>query len=294
MASMARLGLLLLLLSTTHDGAYGISISKTQWRGRPAVRITGDITVESYNILVRMLRSVINEFFGTYEIRSNPLLPEQVKDGPPPFWILIELIGRDNQRIELALRGDNLYLCGFRNKEQTWYELQPDSENPRVIDGATVLNFGSSYSDLLGKGGIKKHFKELSLGKSAFLDAIDALYSYPSVRISDEDLKMGIARMVIMICEAARFHPVRNRIWNDWTTETKLTEVMYEYLLTWSKMSKFLLCAENKKAWTHKDAEEIGSMKVADVDLLLRIVDIIIRPKGYGTESIDNFCESRV
>jgi CxxC motif-containing protein (DUF1111 family) len=45
------------------------------------------------------------------------------------------------------VRSDNLYVIGFRNNVNSWFEFPHDNRSRHMIDGATWLPFNGSYTN---------------------------------------------------------------------------------------------------------------------------------------------------
>ena len=50
----------------------------------------------------------------------------------PLNWIPVKLVGRGDQKIEITLGSDNIYLAGFKNKQGQWFKLQSDLEGTLI------------------------------------------------------------------------------------------------------------------------------------------------------------------
>jgi hypothetical protein len=79
------------------------------------------------------------------------------------------------------------------------------------------------------------------LRQDLFLKAINTLYTYPD-NISKQQLQMEIARITVMVSEAVRLIPIRNRIVLAWPNPTSLTKDEVKYMVTWGKMSMLIMC----------------------------------------------------
>lgn len=256
---------------------------------RPVIRISVNMTSESYKILIGTIRAVLAEVQGSADLLNRPRLPQQLLGQPPPSWIVLELIGRGDQRTEIALRSDNLYMVGFKNNAGDWYEFRPGT-GARVITNSIELNFGGGYTDLLGKGG-RKNLGNYDLSKATLLDAIGTLYNNPSPYISETDLKAAIATIIVMVIEASRINPIRNRIFNSWPMGTRLDNTISKYTVTWAKMSFYILCMSNGRPWTNSGANELATMGINTIDSALDNVNIVLWPVNFDQNHVEMSCK---
>lgn len=77
----------------------------------------------NHKVLVDTIRAVQPEFQGLANIYNIPRLPQQLVSQAPLNWIPDELVGIGDQKIEITLKSDNLYLAGLKNKPGQWFEL---------------------------------------------------------------------------------------------------------------------------------------------------------------------------
>ncbi|CAD6261436.1 unnamed protein product [Miscanthus lutarioriparius] len=70
----------------------------------------------------------------------------KAKRSGAPERILLPLVGRDGDKITLALQPHDLSLAGFANGSHHWYAY-PGYEH--VIRNSTTLPFGNTYRDLI-------------------------------------------------------------------------------------------------------------------------------------------------
>ena len=53
---------------------------------------------------------------------------------------------------------------------------------------------------------------------------------------------MAIARIIVMVSEAARLITIGNRIVSAWPNPTSLTKDEVKYMVTWGEMSMLIMC----------------------------------------------------
>ncbi|XP_066383410.1 beta-galactoside-specific lectin 2-like [Miscanthus floridulus] len=130
----------------------------------------------------------------------------KAKRGGTPELIPINLVGRDGDKITLALQPRDLSLASFANGSHHWYAF-PGYEH--VIRNGTTLPFGNSYRDLIG--GLA-NLPSLPLGREPVLRAIGAISACDDPASADDDtlgaLKRGLATLTVTRCEALRLAPV--------------------------------------------------------------------------------------
>uniref|UniRef100_A0A0D9UX70 rRNA N-glycosylase n=1 Tax=Leersia perrieri TaxID=77586 RepID=A0A0D9UX70_9ORYZ len=138
--------------------------------------------------------------------RDIPVLPPA--EEPPRRWFHVVLIG--TQTVTLAVRGDNLYLEGFRGSDGTWWELTPGI----IGDGAaTYAGFGGSYLDLIG--GSRK-LVDVTLGPEEMARAINTLAARMPDDIHDgkaqRRARESLVVLLLMVNEAVRFKTVAGMV----------------------------------------------------------------------------------
>lgn len=256
--------------------------------GKLTTAISGHV-IDSYKVLVNTIRAVQPEFQGPSDIHNTPCLPEQLVNQVPPNWIPVELVGRGDQKIEIALRSDNLNLAGFKNKHGQWFELRSDSKGP-LIPGSILLPFGGSYRDLLGPEW-ESILQRLQLSKTDLLDAIEFIFSHPSSNISEDYLKRAITVVIIMICEAARLNPIRNMIFNSWPHPVKLDKQFAKFPKLWCNLSMFILCKFWGTSWKHSGGvDELKHNGITTFEEAIGMVNIISWPTVFKTNNLAHSC----
>ncbi|KAL6637313.1 hypothetical protein ACP70R_024885 [Stipagrostis hirtigluma subsp. patula] len=257
--------------------------------GRPATSIRVNLSHEPYQEFLSILMAEVSSTEGCELLWHHTLLPEQQLQDAPVKWIQLELLGRYDEEIKVMLRPDNLYLIGFTNRNNEWFETK-DPNNHYVIPGSTPMPIGGSYPELLGRRKGKWGLKYLPLGKHFLLDAITLHYNYPYNSISNVQLGRAYAGLVAMISEAQRIIPIRNRIRSFWESNAYLNDDMAKYTVTWGKMSWLLLCWSHNYRFEFGGDNELKNIKIKTASDALKVVDIIIRTTRFDTNDIEGSC----
>ncbi|PNT65382.1 hypothetical protein BRADI_4g41509v3 [Brachypodium distachyon] len=80
------------------------------------------------------------------------------------------------------------------------------------------------------------------LGKASLLDVVRVLSSYNPATVPVSEAKLAVLKILLMIPESLRFHPVRNAyILRGHTEESHLTEAVTNYVPKWPLISKLLM-----------------------------------------------------
>ncbi|XP_040383856.1 uncharacterized protein LOC121055400 [Oryza brachyantha] len=99
---------------------------------------------------------------STNEAYGRRVLRRQLVDQKPPRWLMVELVGRDDDNIFLALHQDKLYITGFTDKKGYWY-IFSNKARLRLIPPASSLSFRDDY---------------VVLGRETTLGALSELANY--------------------------------------------------------------------------------------------------------------------
>lgn len=189
-------------------------------------------------------------------LRDHPLLPVQPPI-QPARWIHINLIVQDEDgveetRITIAVRDDNVYLKGFKNGHDKWYELGFEGRSVRFIAGSTFLRRDVGYTDLVGGSA---NLVSLSLTKYDVIRAVRRLSVYEQMGPADGETVGHLARLCVIICECARMIPHRDTVRVRWNSndQTGITPQQAENIKDWSKMSRELLSDPNPEGNSYLD-----------------------------------------
>jgi hypothetical protein len=161
----------------------------------------------------------------------HPLLPKQ-QAPQPARWVHINLILEDEDGVEqtrttIAVRDDNVYLLGFKNRHGKWYELGVEGRNARLIPGSTFLGCDTNYQKLIGG---PDNLVTFSLTKHDVIRAIQMLSIYQQAGPDGNgETRHHLARLCVIICECARMLPHRGTVstrWNQDPNGVGLSEVL--------------------------------------------------------------------
>ncbi|KAI5003347.1 hypothetical protein ZWY2020_030507 [Hordeum vulgare] len=209
---------------------------------------------------------------------------------PPDTWIKPTLKGRGNDKVTLWFSNDDLYFLGYTNLTGHLHTL--GGYDGLFLEPFYPLRFGGSYTDLMGEHRTPQGKKipahtfvvSVPLGKESLLDAIHVLSSYnPST--PDADLKIAIAKIVLMGPESLRFRPIRDAYILEWHQETNtyLTLGQTKYLVKWSEISKELVRWEKsgrKIFLKTKGARELkDELGIVSAEEAMGLVYLLLRPR---------------
>jgi hypothetical protein len=262
-----------------------------------------DITTQTYNSLyiefANLLKIPIEPVYDPQEVMQRYVLGPRRFDfyDEPPEWIYIHVVGEEQDRVTLAIAIDDLYLIGFSNASDHWYKFDGKLSSFKGLPGATVLPIKENYQDLIeGHANLWK----VPLGKKSAIQATKQLATYDRAVTPDSELKDGLVRFVVMMCEGMRFRSIRDMFsslsGNNWEEETFITELQAKYVVYWSILSKLLIRWEltgrlpGGPKWGAVDglynsmAKNVQkSINVNDANDALTIIDFLLRP----TEEVD-------
>ncbi|KAL6591826.1 hypothetical protein ACP70R_049689 [Stipagrostis hirtigluma subsp. patula] len=107
----------------------------------------------------------------------------------------------------LAMRRDNLYVCGFTGKDGEWFELDDTDPLPKEYD-AKPSGWKVSYESMMNlndRDQVKQLLGGTSLGKAFAKRAVRRLSRYPALDYDDKNpTGLGLAGLIVLICESAR------------------------------------------------------------------------------------------
>uniref|UniRef100_A0A0A9EMA5 rRNA N-glycosylase n=1 Tax=Arundo donax TaxID=35708 RepID=A0A0A9EMA5_ARUDO len=166
------------------------------------------VAADNYNSNINNLRATLADHPDPEDVDGHPVLTKQLFPQEPARWIHINLSSGEHKASILAVRDDNVYLIGFKAQSGTWFEFGFEGKSMRMITGSTFLECGPDYRSLLGGSSSKEvraNLVKLQLGKSVAEDAVVKLSGYaqpkPPPGAPDEATKLGLARLILMICE---------------------------------------------------------------------------------------------
>lgn len=222
-------------------------------------RIVYDVVEGDYGEFIKVLRRVLAEYEPAgdrqsvldYQHAPHPVLPRQRSPRRPARWILITLRVRDEgHETTLAVRDDNVYLIGFSNRRGKWFEFgfgggDGGCRSAQVLPAdwsSTFLECDVGYGGMMVGGAMR--LVGLGLGMCFARDAVRRLSSYeqePGVQVDDRT-KRHLARLIVMVCEAARMIPHCETVLDDWDrSSAAITERQVHLLWNWGRMSHAVL-----------------------------------------------------
>ena len=205
----------------------------------------------------------------------------KAKRGGTPELIPINLVGRDGEKITLALQPHDLSLAGFANGSYHWYAF-PGHEH--VIRNGTTLPFGNSYRDLIG--GLA-NLPSLPLGREPALRAIGAISACDDPASADDNtlvaLKRGLATLTVTKSEALRLAPVRETVSDGWESgDARLTEQHLRYIEHWDTISFEIIRAHKTSEWNEPFTELLRkNANIHSKEEALAVVSVVANPTHY-------------
>ncbi|XP_044974666.1 uncharacterized protein LOC123442630 isoform X3 [Hordeum vulgare subsp. vulgare] len=221
---------------------------------------------------------------GKVDVHGRPVLARQ-RRGKPARLFMITLVGdKCSERVTLAVRDDNLLLACFKNQYGGWYYFR----SIYWLEESTVsLGSDGSYQHLLGEA--EDRWRKLELGRESAMDAVRKLSEYKDQNEVPEDTKRGLARLMVMICEAARFTEIYDTIKKGWDSGCSITERQIQYRDNWDNISRFLLGRRRRVRNIGLDREEDAAALVKMVlnpfHPLVEVIYVRAYPSFSGTIS---------
>ncbi|KAL6870607.1 hypothetical protein ACP4OV_014455 [Aristida adscensionis] len=186
-----------------------------------------------------------------YPKGSHPVLARH-GGKQPDKWLNIKLeVANEQTSTTLAIRGDNVYLIGFQNKNGVWYELGGQDRLGRLEDAGyhnvMVLDWEVSYGKLLGVSQrmLCRELGSERVGKSTVMEAIRKLWTYEHVEGGDDNdgpTARAVVFLIMTFLESARLNPLHDRFADGWDDSAGFLEGNHlEYIQNWKKLSRPLL-----------------------------------------------------
>lgn len=207
----------------------------------------------------------------------HSVLDEQHLGEKPLAWHFTNLIGQSGDSTRLAFRSDNLYLVGFRNKQDKWYTFKDEDH---LIPGSTPLGFRGNYASLGPQETGWKNLVGVQVGRKALMEAADILSNYDPDVTKEEDLKVALLRVLVMIPEAQRFFAVRKLVYNSWENGGVIDEDTAKLVVNWRRVCCALLIwnKTGRGRWDSEEAIELRRIGVRDPTQALNTVDTMLLP----------------
>ncbi|KAL6595521.1 hypothetical protein ACP70R_047861 [Stipagrostis hirtigluma subsp. patula] len=220
------------------------------------------------------------------------LLTEKRHGSQPRRWIHIHVVNEDKKLVTLAVRDDNVYLLGFRNKKG-WYQFGRSKETDEPVVNPAVLFLGCDveYADMVGSSG---DLVNLNLGRSFVNEAVHNLSKYDKKcgDRADKQTRKYLAGLMVIICEAARMDQPYHTVKNGWDNPNRINinDDDVEYINNWGHMSGALLCWRNHGCppdcgFPDTSLRNIG---ITIPEIAVNIVRLVLRthPKRYTLEDM--------
>ncbi|XP_037418988.1 uncharacterized protein LOC119283625 [Triticum dicoccoides] len=173
------------------------------------------------DLLSRVMAGSTNDVYGRH------VLAQQRINHKPYRWLMLDLIGRADDRTMIAVRQDNIYISAFTDKAGTWYVFK-NVAALNLVPGATTLSFDDDYDGLVGSGGYKA-LGSLVLGHEPTLQALGQLAGYKPAPSGDlGGLPRAVAVLVVTLTEAARFRGIATQITTNWSQDSPSNNDVWE------------------------------------------------------------------
>jgi len=222
---------------------------------------------------------------------DHPVLPRQ-RAKQPARWFHIKLVVRGSDvSPTIAIRDDNVYLKGFKNRKGDWYELTDPTEcSARMLPHqARPLGCGVSYRSILNVTGqtIFPALQSLTLDQALLMDAAERMWGYEDgTMVADDDARKALAGVIIMICECARMTSHYETVVGGWVNGgARLTRDQIKYLWHWTHMSHALLRWKRDEYRTWPPNKNLESINIMHEDDALRVVKLVLNLPQVLVES---------
>lgn len=259
---------------------------------------------EDYTAFIDDLRRKLADHPGKTVVHDCPVLAKQRRRKPTRF-MLINLEGYFDEKITVAVRGDTLDLIGFKTQNGCWYEFSIPKKvdlkghtrsllrmSEPVLTGSTYLGCDSSYQSLLGD---RYFLHELKLGRMSMINAIHTLggYQQQEGQIINQDTKLALALLMVMICESARFAEIQKTVKDGWYNGTTITEQQVQYTHNWVELSSFLSGGRRRLSLQSRMGD-IGIVEEKDAAKLVQLVYNPLQPlvEVLHVRAASRFCDT--
>ncbi|XP_066351647.1 ribosome-inactivating protein 3-like [Miscanthus floridulus] len=218
--------------------------------GPPIHHVYWDIRTETFQVLrTKLMRLVLD-----YANRNPPYNPPSVNQipvtgprrrgfyDPPPEWIYIHIkVGEaPEEQVTLAMAIDDLYIIGFCNGDNVWYQFSGDKDVFKGLPpGTHILPIEENYRDLISGGRVNMPL--VPLGKNSATHATLQLATYNHIISPKEQAKDGLVRFVIMIGEGMRLQKIDETFSGDNWEETFLTTDDALSVVDWGSSSRLVI-----------------------------------------------------
>ncbi|CAD6258080.1 unnamed protein product [Miscanthus lutarioriparius] len=184
---------------------------------------------------------------------DHPVLAKQ-RGRQPKRWLHIKLKVEGKEAAcwtTLIMRDDNLYICGFMNKQGV-YGLVDNEKSEQMFPkkyydkDVQRLEWTVHYKSILGAGSQKEVINKLDsahLGKTFAEHAVEMLSGYTE-NCKEDGARRALAGLIVMICESARMNPLHDSMVAGWSNGTGFTKQLMRYV--WGYYGKK---SEELRAW---------------------------------------------
>ncbi|KAI1322558.1 ribosome-inactivating protein [Xylariaceae sp. FL0255] len=243
-------------------------------------------------------RALINQI--RHDLRNStwtqsriPVLEPQDGAARNAFTIRLET---SQYQITLRIRRDNVYLEGYQQGTDDWYEFRPDGGSQQMINGSIPLDYGGSYSQLeTAESGHNTRSQastsdgrtgrlRIPLGHQALINAVNVLGRGPQQQKNKGPESQRARQLLVliqMISEAIRFTEISDDLITNWRSETPATPRFVNLQTSWGTISEAILRLGQNAAFSAVlPSLEGNSLGITTVVEAARILAILLVPKG--------------
>ncbi|XP_057953176.1 60 kDa jasmonate-induced protein-like [Malania oleifera] len=188
-----------------------------------------------YKSLIEDLRRRLRVRFS----HNRPVLTLETRT--PSRWFEVILRTAEDYAVRFLMRGDNLYLVGYRMENgQEWFEFtETDDEGniQRLIPGSTLLGFSGNYNALLNAA--NRSWEDVRLSWNDLRMAVDNLNT-------DEGWQRArsLLNVILMINEAIRFEDLSDYFSANYDQSLPFSSSFQNLVRSWGNLSGRLLRAD--------------------------------------------------
>jgi len=252
--------------------------------------ITYYVDREDYTVFIKKLRGILSCHLDNpkQHVRDSRdgsvrhVLPRQRYGRKPQRWIYIKLVLGDGNgagaETTLVVRDDNVYLIGFKNKRGELFEfgfsgtIDRSKKSMPMLGGSRFLECDVNYGSLLQGGA--RNFVGMKVDRKFASIAVTRLSVYEQGQggIVDTTTRVVLARLMVMVCEAARMRPLLE------TLNAKcccIDRKHVDYIWGWGDMSEALLRWQSSPD-TFQFPECLQDIGVGGAGKALDIVELLL------------------
>ncbi|CAL4906547.1 unnamed protein product [Urochloa decumbens] len=204
----------------------------------------------SFNVTssdAQRFRKFIDELRQTLRVPDQPYVMQRAARLPPqvdnPRMMDITLRANSNE-VVLRLRTDNLYVVGFRNARDVWYEFPHGNNRDPMIRDSIALPFDGSYV----RGLSPLNESQEILGRPAVIQAIDVLANYYG---GSSQASAALRTLIVNFVESIRLNTIADRVDREMRNpsgsraDRQLTTADIGLIRDWGDVSTALRIAAN-------------------------------------------------